>query len=87
MVSRSFVAVLLSAPATIAVIGLFLAITPPIGALRLPALLMVFPVWVGIACASYLIHSARLAAAVLVGISLVGFGLIELLKQTTVVGA
>ncbi|MEM8983841.1 MAG: hypothetical protein AAGC71_12495 [Pseudomonadota bacterium] len=86
MVARSFVAVLLSAPATVALVGLFLAATPPAEALRMPSLLMVFPVWVAIACASYLIPTARWAAAALIGFSLVGFGLIELLKRTSVVG-
>lgn len=87
MVARSFVAVLLSAPATVALVGLFLVATPPVAALRLPSLLMVFPLWIAIACLSYLIPTAKKAAAVLIGISVVGFGLIEVLKMTTVGGA
>ena len=86
MLTRSLVAVLLSLPASVAVIGLFLAATPPVTALRLPSLLMVFPVWVAIACASYLVPRAGTAAAVLAAVSLVGFGLIRVLKSSGVVG-
>lgn len=76
----------LSLPAAMMLIGLFLAVTPPITGMRLPSLLMVFPLWMGIACASYLMARARTAAAVLIGISLVSYGLIQWLKSSSVVG-
>lgn len=86
MWSRSLVAVLLSLPATVAVIGVFLAATPPEPGLRLPSLLMVFPVWVVIASASYLIRRTTTAAAILTAVSLAGFGLIGVLKYAGVGG-
>ena len=41
---------------------------------------MVCPVWVGLASASYLLPTAKSAAAVLCGVAGLGFGLIGLLK-------
>ncbi len=80
MLARSLVALLLSMPATVALLGSFLAILPSTSQFTLPALLMVFPVWVGMACASYLMPTARGAAAVLCGLTALGFGLIAALK-------
>jgi cell shape-determining protein MreD len=68
----------LSMPATVALIGLCLALLLVASQLTMPALLMVFPAWVGLACASYVLPTARAAAAVLCGITGLGFGLISL---------
>ncbi|MEM7080283.1 MAG: hypothetical protein AAF513_16810 [Pseudomonadota bacterium] len=80
MLSRSLIAFLLGLPAAMAVIGLYLIATPALPELRLPALLMIFPLWIGIAGASYMLPT-RKAAAVLIAISLGGFGLIQVLKN------
>ncbi|MEM7217380.1 MAG: hypothetical protein AAF515_03375 [Pseudomonadota bacterium] len=80
MLARSLVACLLSFPATIALVGLFLLATSGAPALRLPSLLMIFPIWVGLASASYLIPHTGKAAALLTGVSLAGFAAIALLR-------
>jgi hypothetical protein len=80
VLARSLVALLLSMPATVALIGLCLALLPEASPLTLLALLMVFPLWVTLACASYLLPTARAAAAVLCGVSGLGFGAIAALK-------
>ena len=80
MLARSLVAVILSMPATVAAIGLCLALVPVASEMTLPLLLMVFPVWIGLACASYLLPKASAAAAVLCGITGLGFGLMAVLK-------
>ncbi|MEM1112745.1 MAG: hypothetical protein AAGI11_12615 [Pseudomonadota bacterium] len=80
MLARSLVAVLLSIPATIAMIGLLLALLPRETGLALPMLLLVFPAWVGVACGSYLLSRTWLAALILVAASCGGFGMIQLLK-------
>ena len=77
---RSLVAVLLSMPATVAIIGFCLALLPAGTPYTLPLLLMVFPVWGGLASASYLLPDARRAAVVLVGVSALSFVLTLLLK-------
>ncbi|WP_157976427.1 hypothetical protein [Parahaliea mediterranea] len=80
MLARSLVAVLLSLPATVALIGLFLALVPASNALALPALLMAFVLWVALASASYLIPRALPAALVLLAITGISFALLTLLK-------
>ncbi|MEM1261982.1 MAG: hypothetical protein AAGH76_06280 [Pseudomonadota bacterium] len=87
MIARSIVAVLLSIPASMILISLFLAATPPITALRAPSMLLVFPLWVVIATASFLVPTARFSALMLSAISLVGYGLIQLLDAVGVGGA
>ncbi|MEM7430514.1 MAG: hypothetical protein AAF351_01115 [Pseudomonadota bacterium] len=87
MVSRSFIAMFLSLPASIILIGVFLTATPTIPALRFPALLLVFPLWVAIASASYLIKGRIAMTAMLLSVSLVGFGAISLLKMSGLDGA
>tara|TARA_Y100001934_G_C11851927_1_gene539954 strand:+ start:185 stop:448 length:264 start_codon:yes stop_codon:yes gene_type:complete len=82
MLARSLVAVFLSLPACVAVMGVMLTMTPVSASITLPLLLMMFPLWVGLTCGSYLIPNPKVAAAGLVGLSLVGFGLIALLKWT-----
>ncbi|MCB1855221.1 MAG: hypothetical protein KDI05_10105 [Halieaceae bacterium] len=81
MLARSLVAVLLSIPATVALLGLCLALLPVASDLTLPALLLVFPVWVGLACASYLLPTARVAAALFCALTVLCCGLIALLKS------
>ena len=87
MLSRSLVAVFLSLPAAILLIALMLVATPPLEALRLPSLLMVFPLWVAIATASFLIPRARTAALVLGGVSVLAYGLMVLTQNLGVGGA
>ncbi|MEM8497802.1 MAG: hypothetical protein AAF542_07240 [Pseudomonadota bacterium] len=79
MLARSLVAVILSIPATTAIIGLFIALTPTQHWI-LPSLLMAFPVWIGLACASYQLSRARTAAGLLLSISILGTAAIALLK-------
>lgn len=80
MLVKSLVACLLSLPATVAVIGLCLALMSAASSWTLPSLLMVFPVWIGIASAAYLLPTAKDMAAVLCGVSGLGFGLIAVVK-------
>ncbi|MEM1404734.1 MAG: hypothetical protein AAGG55_15455 [Pseudomonadota bacterium] len=87
MIARSLVSVLLSIPASIMLIALFLAATPPIPAWRVPTLLMMVPVWVGVATASLLIPTARHSAMALVSVSLISFGLIKVFALAGVGGA
>ena len=80
MLARSLAAVLFSFPATVALMGLCLALLPAASNLTLPTLLMVFPVWVGLATASYVLPTARATSIALCGLTGLGFGLIALLK-------
>lgn len=80
MLVRSLIAVLLSIPASAALMGLFLALTPPETTRILPTLLMFFPLWVGLACASYLFPKPGGAAAMLASICGFGFGVIAIVK-------
>ena len=82
MLARSLIAVLLSIPASFAVIGVILVVTPLTTSQMLPVLLMVFPVWLGLVCGSYLVPERRYAALGLVALAAGGFGLIALLKFT-----
>lgn len=80
MLVRSLIALLLSIPAGVALLGLIVAVTP-LSNSQLPlVLLMIFPVWLGLACYGYLVGEPRRAALGLVMIAAVGFGLIALLK-------
>ncbi|MEM7705013.1 MAG: hypothetical protein AAF358_05640 [Pseudomonadota bacterium] len=87
MIARSFVGVLLSIPASVILIALILAATPPLPSLRVPTLLMLIPLWVAVATASFLIPKAWMAAVVLLAVSLGGYGLIELLAKLGIGGA
>lgn len=87
MLARSLVAILLSIPTSIILVALFLAATPPMPAWRIPTLLMLVPVWVGVATASFVIPKARYSALALVSVSVVGYGLIELLDFAGIGGA
>lgn len=80
MLSRSVVALILSLPAAIGCIGLLLALLPAATQATLPILLFAFPAWVFIACASYLLSTARRAAIVLAGVSIFSFTAIYTLK-------
>lgn len=80
MLVRSLVAILLSIPATVALISLCLALLPVASGLTLPALLMVFPTWVGLATASYLLPTARASTAVLCGVTGLAFAMVILLR-------
>jgi hypothetical protein len=74
------VAVLLSIPASAGILGVFLALTATSPARIVPALLLFFPLWVGVASASYLLATPRASAAVLSAITGAGFGLLAVLK-------
>ncbi|MEM6485293.1 MAG: hypothetical protein AAF662_09950 [Pseudomonadota bacterium] len=87
MIARSIVGVLLSIPASVILIALFLVATPPMPAWRIPTLLMVVPVWVGVASASFLLPTARDAALALIAVSVMGYGLIKFLNFAGVGGA
>lgn len=86
MLVRSLVAVFLSIPATVAVIGLVLALTPAQSSLSMSLLLLAFPLWVCVACATYLTTSARRAALVLIVVSIIGLGLVTLLRYAGLAG-
>ncbi|MEM0953398.1 MAG: hypothetical protein AAGI24_04585 [Pseudomonadota bacterium] len=80
MLARSLVGVFLSIPASAAIMGVFLSLTASERGIIVPSLLMFFPLWVALASASYLQPTARRAAAVLLGISGGGFGLLAVIK-------
>lgn len=82
MLVKSLVSILLSFLAAVALIGLVAAITPTTASITMPLLLMIFPAWLGMACCSYMINDIRYAAAGLISITAIGFGLIALLKAT-----
>lgn len=86
MIVRSIVGLVFAMPASMILLGLILSGTPPIETLRMPLLLMVFPVWVVVATASFLLDKAMHSAIALIGFSLFGYGLTLLLKSTGVVG-
>lgn len=80
MLVKSLIAVLLSIPATVGLIGMCLAMLPKADALTFPILLLVFPVWVGLACACYLLPSTGAMAGVFCAITGLCFGIIYALK-------
>ena len=80
MLVKSATAIFLSLTATIALIGVFLALTPTTGSYAIPLLLMIFPTWLTLVCISYKIDNIRHIAAGLIGLTVVGFSLIALLK-------
>ncbi len=86
MLARSLIAVLLSIPATVAVIGVLLAITPADKSLSVALLLLAFPLWVGIASASYLLQRPAVSAFVLIAVSALGLGLVQWLKFAGLAG-
>ena len=55
MLVRSLIAVVLSIPATFAIVGVVLVLTPQTTSFILPVLLLVFPIWVTLTVCSYLI--------------------------------
>lgn len=67
-----------------ALVGLFLVVTPMLPELRLPALVMIFPLWIIIATASYLLPKTHTAAWLLIGVSVGAFGLIHIMKSAGV---
>ena len=82
MLVRSLIAVLLSIPATFALVGVVLVLIPQSTSAILPVLLLVFPVWMTLTCCSYLISDLRQTVIGLVAIAAVGFGLIATLRWT-----
>ena len=86
MLLRSLVAVLLSIPATTAIIGVILILVPVNESLLMSLLLMVFPIWVVVSSAAYLALRPAASAAILCTISAVGFGLIAALKYAGISG-
>ena len=82
MLVRSLIAVVLSIPATFAIVGVVLVLTPQTTSFILPVLLLVFPIWVTLAVCSYLIAESRQVVIGLIVIAALGFGLIALLRLT-----
>ncbi len=80
MLIRSLIAVVLSIPATFAIVGLVLVLTPQTTNIILPVLLLVFPVWVTLTVCSYFIAESRRVAVGLLVIAALGFALIALLR-------
>ena len=80
MLAKSLVATLLSVPATLAVIGLLLAVTPTTGTFAMPLLLMVFPAWLAMTFGSFLVPETKHAAALLVVVTVVALAATALLK-------
>ncbi|MEL7043604.1 MAG: hypothetical protein AAGL66_01095 [Pseudomonadota bacterium] len=66
MLAKSLVACLLSIPAAFSLVGALVVVTPDRPAVTVPVMMLIFPVWVAIACSSYLIEDTRVAAGVLV---------------------
>ena len=75
MLSKSLIAVILSMPASIVIIALFLTVSSTVPVLRMPALLMVFPVWIAMASISYFLPSVRSMVVTLVTITVTAYGL------------
>ena len=86
MLARSLVAVLLSIPATVAILGVIIVVTPSNNTLSMSALLLSFPLWIVIASASYLTPRASVAALILTGISLLGLGIVTAMKAAGLAG-
>ena len=82
MLVRSLIAVVLSIPATFAIVGVVLVLTPQTTSFILPVLLLVFPIWVTLTVCSYLIAESRQVVIGLIVIAALGFGLIALLRLT-----
>jgi hypothetical protein len=80
VLNKSLIVLFLSIPASVAIIGVVLAIVPPDLGYTLPMLLLFYPLWTCVACGSYFFRNTTTAAALLSAISGVGFGLIAILK-------
>ncbi|GAB3247261.1 hypothetical protein [Chitinimonas naiadis] len=81
MWGKSFAAGLLSFPLTIAIVGLIILLWP--GDIRvhtLPLLLMVLPAWVAAMVLPFLFKRAWHAWAWMGAVTIIGFGLIHLIK-------
>lgn len=80
VLAKSLVAVLLSLPTAIVMVGIFIVATPFWPSLRFPAILMVFPLWLVLVWASYLVSNTRVLATALITVSLCGYAMIQLIK-------
>lgn len=81
--SKSLVAIFLAFPATVAITGLLALFAPgSLQARTLPTLLLFFPLWVSIISLTFLARSGLRAAAWLMLISVLGFGVLYLAKST-----
>ncbi|MEM1191432.1 MAG: hypothetical protein AAGI72_23070 [Pseudomonadota bacterium] len=80
MLAKSLVACLLSIPAAFSLVGALAVVTPDTPAVTVPVLMMVFPVWVAVACCSYLIEDTRVAAGVLLATACACSGFIVTLR-------
>ncbi|MEM1190764.1 MAG: hypothetical protein AAF933_15160 [Pseudomonadota bacterium] len=86
MLAKSLLILFLSVPASVAILGTLLVLTPAEPAKTLPSLLMFFPLWIGVASSCYLLRRNGVIAALLVSITLVGFGVIQVTKHFGVAG-
>lgn len=86
MLTKSLLVVLLSIPASVAILGSVIVLTPAAPTKTLPSLLMFFPLWIAVASLAYLLQRNRTITIVLVSISLAGFGLIQATKYFGIAG-
>ncbi|MEM1403034.1 MAG: hypothetical protein AAGG55_06875 [Pseudomonadota bacterium] len=86
MLAKSILIVLLSFPASIAILGSVLALTPVAEEKTLPSLLMFFPLWIVIMSVSYLLPRKQTIALALISTAAVGGSVIFLTKHYGVAG-
>lgn len=86
MLGKSLLILFLSIPATVAILGSLLVLTPAEPTKTLPSLLMFFPLWIAVASGCYLLRRKRTIAATLVSVSFIGFGLIHITKHFGIAG-
>ncbi|MEM6774065.1 MAG: hypothetical protein AAF640_04405 [Pseudomonadota bacterium] len=86
MLLKSVLILCLSMPASVAILGTVLVLTPAAPTKTLPSLLLFFPLWIGVASSCYLLRRNGAIAALLVSITLVGFGVIQATKYFGVAG-
>ena len=86
MLAKSILILLLSFPASIAILGSVLALTPAAEEKTLPSLLMFFPLLIVIMSVSYLLPRKQTIALTLIFTAALGAGVIFLTKHYGVAG-
>ena len=81
MLTKSIVVMLLSLPASVALLGVLMAVTPAHPEKTLPGLLLFFPLWILVATAAFVVEKKRVIAGGLVALTIVGVALITLFKS------
>lgn len=75
MAGRTWAAVFLGFPASVAILAVLLMVAPgPLPVRTLPLLLLFFPIWVGVSSGAFLCRTGAAAFAWLGSITVVGFG-------------